>query len=332
MSSKTLSIIIPTYNGDKYLSQNLRTLIPMMKECDSEEVELIISNNASTDNTDEIIQSALKEYPLIKYIKRETNIGAMPNFSESVKESSGRFVFLLGDDDILMPGFISNILTIIKKHPDISLIHWNRIDYVEKTQNTSLYNTIIDLKGLSFYETLSSFLQDHATMDSMSTVLFSKSCWDNGEKFVKEEYYGYFWYSRIIFGAINGKFIYSFFPLVIQRHPLKQTWFKNQALYTAGLFNLYRDLDTYCPGIYNYLINHHALASYSYFVSQMYVIANNKSYYKDKYAIIKQHMSRGRRVFCYLVIFVFPKSLSKVIVFILKVVKYLKRHLFRKLK
>lgn len=330
MSSKLLSIIIPTYNGEKYLSQNLRTLIPMMKECDSEEVELIISNNASTDGTDDIIQGALNEYPLIKYIKRETNIGAMPNFSESVKESSGQFVFLLGDDDVLMPGFINIILSIINKYPDLSLIHWNRIDYVEKTQKSSLYNTVVDLKGMSYYESLLNFLQDHATMDSMSTVLFSKVCWDNGERYVKEEYYGYFWYSRIIFGAIGGKYVYSFFPLVIQRHPLKQTWFKKQALYTAGLFNLYKDLDTFCPGIYQYLMDHHTLASYPYFVAQMYVVANNKSYYSDKYDIIKQHMTKGRRVFLYLVSFVFPKSISNVVIFILKIFNYLKRHLNRK--
>jgi glycosyltransferase involved in cell wall biosynthesis len=331
MDNRKLSIIIPTYNGGKYLSQNLVTLIPMMKECDSEEVELIISNNASTDNTDEIVQNALNEYPLLKYIKRDTNIGAMSNFYESVKESSGRFVFLLGDDDVLMPGFINVILNIINQFPDVSIIHWNRIDYVEKTQKSSLYNTAIDMNGVSYYDSIITFLKEHATMDSMSTVLFSRTCWEKGEKYVKDDYYGYLWYSRILFGAIGGNYVYSFFPLVIQRHPLKQTWFKSQALYTAGLFNIYRDLDAYCPGIYKYLLENHALASYSYFVSQMYVIANNKSYYKDKFDIIKQHMSRGRRCFCYLVTFVFPKAFSNIIIYVLKVVKYLKRHLYRKL-
>ncbi len=327
MNKKLLSIIIPTYNGGDYLSKNLGTLIPMMKKCDSEEVELIISNNASIDNTDEIIQHALEEYPLIQYIKRESNIGPIANFDESVKVSNGEFVFLLGDDDILIPGFIDIILTIIKQNPKLTLIHWNRIDYVEISGRTSLYNQQVDQKGWSFYDSLLPFLKEHASMDSQSTVLFNKSCWEKGRSYVKDEYYGYWWYSQILFGALDGSYAYSFFPLVIQRHPIHRKWTDLQVLYNSGLLNIYRDLDSFCPGIYDYLLNHSMMGSYSYFIAQMYVVANNKSIYKDKYDIIKQHMvTKGRRRFLYLVTFVFPKVLSNFIVFILRVLDYIKRH------
>lgn len=325
--NKLLSIIIPTYNGGDYLAQNLGTLVPMMKKCDSNEVELIIANNASIDNTEEIIMNALKEYPQIIYIKRSSNIGYMNNFAESVKESHGEFVFLLGDDDVLIPGFIDIILSVIKTNPKISLIHWNRIDYVEKTGRTSLYNQCVDTNGWSIYESFFQFLKEHASMDSMSTVLFNRSCWENGGEFVKPDYYGYEWYSRILYGARNGIYAYTFFPLVIQRHPLKRKWTDLQVLYNSGLLNIYRDLDPYCPGIYDYLLNHSMMGSYSYFIAQMYVVANNKAIYKDKYDIIKQHMvTKGRRRFLYLVTFVFPKFLSNFIVFVLRVFDYIKRH------
>ena len=61
MNSKLLSIIIPTFNGGKFLQENLHTLIPMMKS-ESNNVELIISNNASEDNTDEIVAELAEEY------------------------------------------------------------------------------------------------------------------------------------------------------------------------------------------------------------------------------------------------------------------------------
>lgn len=72
MNSKLLSIIIPTFNGGKFLQENLHTLIPMMKSV-SNNVELIISNNASEDNTDEIVQNALNEYQQIIYINTTLN-------------------------------------------------------------------------------------------------------------------------------------------------------------------------------------------------------------------------------------------------------------------
>lgn len=69
-----LSIAIPTYNGAKYIREALDSIITQLDDVD-EEVEIVISDNASTDQTPEIISEYQKKYPFIKYFRNDENLG-----------------------------------------------------------------------------------------------------------------------------------------------------------------------------------------------------------------------------------------------------------------
>lgn len=92
--NKKLSIVIPTYNRADFLDYNLEVHIPMLKEYG---IEIAIFDNASTDNTQEVVSKWMKEYKFLNYHKNETNIGPDANFERALKYPDTDYVWLLGD-------------------------------------------------------------------------------------------------------------------------------------------------------------------------------------------------------------------------------------------
>ena len=120
-----LSICIPTYNRAPYLKEMLTRLIDQIKELPCQDIiELFISDNCSTDNTFSIVKEFEITAPYLKYYKNETNLGMDGNFINCFNKAKGKFVWLLGDDDYLLPGKLKVILDILKRK-DYGLIHLN---------------------------------------------------------------------------------------------------------------------------------------------------------------------------------------------------------------
>lgn len=88
-----------TYGHEEYIRDAIEGVL--MQECDFE-VELILANDCSPDQTDNIIQDIIKNHPKgcwIKYIRHESNIGMMPNFIFALKECKGKYIALCEGDD-----------------------------------------------------------------------------------------------------------------------------------------------------------------------------------------------------------------------------------------
>lgn len=126
-----LSILIPTYNRCKDLEHNVATLTSFIADLPNpEDVCIIISDNASTDDTNSII-TKLKEKALvnIQYLRQETNIGYSKNVCALMSVAQTDWVMLLGDDDYLEPWYIGECLKQIKEHPNLGCIIPNNIAY-----------------------------------------------------------------------------------------------------------------------------------------------------------------------------------------------------------
>ena len=94
-----LSICIPTYNRARYLKELLDILIPQLDRIHSDNVELIISENCSTDETFDLCKSIAR--PSVRFWRNEINIGGDRNFLKCIQEAKGEYVWLIGDDDIV---------------------------------------------------------------------------------------------------------------------------------------------------------------------------------------------------------------------------------------
>src|SRR5665647_1113407 len=94
--SKILSICIPTYNRAEILSENLENLIHKVSPYG---IRIIVSDNASTDNTAEIVRNAQKKYDYLTYSCNEENFGPDRNFELALKTCDAKYAWLMGDDD-----------------------------------------------------------------------------------------------------------------------------------------------------------------------------------------------------------------------------------------
>lgn len=118
-----LSICIPTYNRSLHLRNCLNSiavnnlsLIP--------DVQVCVSDNCSPDQTQEIVNDASQSIP-IKYSKNETNIGLAGNILKVVEMADGEFVWLIGDDDMLMPNAFEEMVGLIKQYKDVDFFFVN---------------------------------------------------------------------------------------------------------------------------------------------------------------------------------------------------------------
>ena len=119
-----LSIAIPTYNGAKYIREALDSIIAQLDDID-EEPEIVISDNASTDETPEVIREYQKKYPFIKYFRNEKNMGFDRNLDLIFKRAKGEYVWLLSDDDTLKEKSISIFLDKLNKYRNPSVLFLN---------------------------------------------------------------------------------------------------------------------------------------------------------------------------------------------------------------
>lgn len=105
---KLLTIAIPTWNRARYLEIALSQLT--REKHNLTEVEILVSDNASTDDTSDVVSQAVATGLAIRYLRNEKNIGSDRNIAQAFNESSGQYVVIMGDDDVLVDGILAQLI------------------------------------------------------------------------------------------------------------------------------------------------------------------------------------------------------------------------------
>ncbi len=111
-----LSIVIPTYNRAEYLKKCLNSVLAN----DYQNLEILVCDNASEDNTLKIINSF--NDTRLKYLRNEKNIGPERNVLKLLQNASGEYIFFLTDDDLLNENAILETIKIINRYPYVGII------------------------------------------------------------------------------------------------------------------------------------------------------------------------------------------------------------------
>ena len=106
MAAPRVSIGLPVYNGEKYLRFALDSLLAQ----DYGNFELIIADNASTDRTAEICRQCADSDRRVWFVRNDRNLGAVPNFNNVFRLSSGDYFMWAAHDDVWHPSYISRCL------------------------------------------------------------------------------------------------------------------------------------------------------------------------------------------------------------------------------
>ncbi len=128
-----LTIAIPTYNRSVYITQLLTALAPQLAQ--EPRVELLISDNASPDNTQDLINCFRGKGLSCRYIRNETNIGSDANFLQCFKEAAGKYVWLVGDDDIIPSGAIDRLMSFLLSN-DFDLVYLRPTEFRDEPMIT----------------------------------------------------------------------------------------------------------------------------------------------------------------------------------------------------
>src|SRR5438874_1761164 len=95
------SICIPTYNRADILDYCLERLQVLEKF--GRPFEIVVSDNASTDHTPQILEKRKQRMPYLRHVRQTRNVGVLGNFFNAMANGSGRFLVYLGDDDSIIP-------------------------------------------------------------------------------------------------------------------------------------------------------------------------------------------------------------------------------------
>lgn len=117
---KKLSVYIPTYNRKEHLKRQLEFIFSDAEEYLSE-IEVIVSDNASDDGTNEMAKAMQEKYPFA-YYRNEKNLGIVTNALLSSEYCKGEFLWLIGDDDYIERGVIKKLFQIFTAYPDVNFI------------------------------------------------------------------------------------------------------------------------------------------------------------------------------------------------------------------
>ena len=133
-----LSICIPTYNREKYLKELLDCILNQLKDIEDGIVEICVSDNASTDNTQSMMLEYQQKYNNITYFRWDKNMGADMNYLKVVEIAHGKYCWFFGSDDLMVDGAIKKMLEEIKEDCDIYLCNTIQCDQIMNKKKLSI--------------------------------------------------------------------------------------------------------------------------------------------------------------------------------------------------
>lgn len=119
------SVLLPTRNGGKFLRNCMLSIL----EQDFTDFELIVSDNANTDETPGIIAEFAGD-PRVRVLRLDSVVPVTDNWNNALGAASGDYVLMMGDDDYLLPGYLSRMNLALSEHGNPDCVLYNAYSYV----------------------------------------------------------------------------------------------------------------------------------------------------------------------------------------------------------
>ncbi|KYC35925.1 glycosyl transferase [Scytonema hofmannii PCC 7110] len=123
----SVAVCIPTYNQAQYLIHSVASACSQTYP----NVEVWVSDNASTDETPEVMEQLCQQFPQLRYHRHPENMGMTPNCNWVLSQPDTEFVIRLDSDDNMSPRYVETLVTLMQKYPDSG---WGHVATLEIDQ------------------------------------------------------------------------------------------------------------------------------------------------------------------------------------------------------
>lgn len=117
-SGPWLSVVVPTYNGGRYLARAFAGIESQGRACD--DLEILVIDDGSTDSTLDIVRRFGRRLP-IRVLSSERTGNWVTNTNRALSEASGRYIGFLHQDDAWLPGRVTALKSLVMKHPGAAM-------------------------------------------------------------------------------------------------------------------------------------------------------------------------------------------------------------------
>lgn len=225
-----LSICIPTYNRAPLLEEAISSVLDQIDQSNVGLVELVISDNASTDATWQVVaQFAEAGGSLIRYYRNERNLGPDANILLSVERASGRYAWILGDDDLIVRGAINRMLGEIRAQAGIDVYLGEKNDFRLTVDRPMRFRRIMRSDKPAVYDFSQPDVMDRyfrennrliAYCNFISNLVFDRNKLlqiGDRDRFVGSGYNHVYFFQSLLWGCQRGVMKYIPVPLIARR-------------------------------------------------------------------------------------------------------------------
>lgn len=173
-----LSICIPTFNRGHTIGRLLDSIMQDIAASTlTGPVEVIVCDNASTDETESIVRGSAGAGLNVVYFRQQSNVGFGRNLTEAIDHASGTYCWLMGSDDVVVPGALREIFAALDHNPDVmvgSVVTDGKVRNLlgEAELACHLHDVASVTDFLSHCQEISSLFA------FMSAIIIRKQCWD----------------------------------------------------------------------------------------------------------------------------------------------------------
>jgi glycosyltransferase involved in cell wall biosynthesis len=122
-----VSIGLPVYNGQRYLKETLDSILAQTFT----DLELIICDNCSTDQTQQICEEYASADPRVRYHRNARNLGIAPNYNKCFELSVGEYFKWADYDDVIAPTFVEQCVAVLDANPLVSIC-FSRVQIIDE--------------------------------------------------------------------------------------------------------------------------------------------------------------------------------------------------------